>query len=68
MTEFHNDGALVERLASGESINGRYSLRGTQLSVELESGDELSFSIALAADSLALTDANGQVAQYSRVQ
>jgi hypothetical protein len=68
MTEFRSDGGLVEHLGSGEAINGRYSLSSTNLSVELESGDELSFSVAMTEDSLALTDANGQVARYRRVK
>ena len=49
-------------------MSGRYWLNGVKLRVKLENVDELSFAVALAADSLALTDANGQVAEYRRVK
>ncbi len=67
MTEFRSDGSLVERLGTGETINGRYSLEGLKLSVKLESGDELSFSASITRDALELTDPDGQVARYRRV-
>lgn len=67
MTEFRSDGTLIERLGSGDTINGRYWLDGASLRVELESGDELSFDVSLAADALALTDQDGQAARYRRV-
>jgi hypothetical protein len=67
MTEFRGDGTLAERLGSGDTINGRYSLNGVNLRVELESGDELAFSVSLNANTLELTDGNGQVARYRRV-
>lgn len=67
MTEFRADGSLIERLGSGEAINGRYLLDGVKLRVKLESGDELSFAVALTDDALALADPDGQVANYRRV-
>jgi len=67
MTEFREDGSLIERLGSGDTINGRYSLNGGKLSVKLESGDELSFAVALSDGTLSLSDPEGQVANYRRV-
>lgn len=67
MTEFREDGSLIERLGSGETINGRYVLDGVRLRVKLESGDELSFSAAVTRDTLELADPDGQVASYRRV-
>jgi hypothetical protein len=65
-TEFRADGTLVERLGSGETINGRFSLNGSRLKIKLESVGELSFSATIEADALALTDPDGQVTQYRR--
>ena len=68
MTEFRSDGSLIERLGTGDTINGRYSLDGVRLSVKLESGDDLSFAVALTEATLSLSDPDGQIANYRRVQ
>ena len=65
-TEFRADGTLVERLGTGDVINGRYSLDGSRLTIELEGVDRLSFSAAIRTDTLALTDPDGQVTEYRR--
>jgi hypothetical protein len=67
-TEFRADGSLAEQLATGETINGRYSLEGSKLRVQLDGVGELSFAAAVTAETLELTDAEGQVTRYRRTK
>lgn len=67
-TEFHADGSVTEKTGAGETIKGRYSLRDKQLKVNLEGvADELSFPVAIGADTLEMTDAEGKVTLYRRI-
>ncbi|MDQ6622718.1 MAG: DUF5640 domain-containing protein [Verrucomicrobiota bacterium] len=66
-TEFRADGTLLERLGNGEMINGRYVLEGARLQIELQDVGPLSFSVSLNAETLELTDAEGQVTRYRRL-
>lgn len=66
MTEFHADGTVTEK-TGGETIRGRYSLKDKQLKINLVGvPDELSFPVAIAADTLEMTDADGVVTLYRR--
>lgn len=65
-TEFRADGTLSERLGSGETIRGRYTLDGSKLLITLEGVDALSFSASINPDALELTDPDGQVTHYRR--
>ncbi len=68
MTEFYEDGKVVENVASGEPIHGRYSLNGETLKINIEGvAEELSFSAALKQDTLEMRDSDGQVSRYRRV-
>ncbi|CAN5573044.1 hypothetical protein BH18VER1_BH18VER1_21000 [soil metagenome] len=67
-TEFHSDGSVTEKTSSGETIRGRYSLQGKQLKINLEGvPNELSFPVAIAADTLEMSDSEGNVTLYQRV-
>jgi hypothetical protein len=66
-TEFHADGTVTERVTGGEAIRGRYLLAGDQLSITLEGMDEpLSFRVVVHADSLEMTDSDGDKSVYRR--
>jgi hypothetical protein len=66
-TEFHADGTVTERVTGGEAIRGRYLLAGDRLTITLEGMDEpLSFTVAVMADSLEMTDADGDKSVYRR--
>lgn len=68
-TEFHADGTVTEKTGSGETIRGRYALREKQLKINLEGvPDELSFPVAIAADTLEMTDSDGKITLYRRVR
>lgn len=67
-TEFHSDGSVTEKTGSGETIRGRYSLQDKHLKLNLEGlPDELSFPVAIGADTLKMTDGEGQVTLYRRI-
>ncbi len=67
ITEFRDDGTVIERPASGEPIRGRYSLDGPKLKVKLDGApDDLSFSISIKQDTLEMTYPDGQVTVYRR--
>jgi hypothetical protein len=66
-TEFHADGTVTERPASGETIRGRYSLEGGKLKIKLEGvADEIVFTASVGADSLEMSDADGHMTLYKR--
>lgn len=59
---------MTEKTSSGETIRGRYSLQGKQLKINLEGvPNELSFPVAIAADTLEMSDSEGNVTLYQRV-
>jgi hypothetical protein len=67
-TEFHTDGTVTERTATGENIRGRYSLRDKQLKVNLDGvPNELSFPVAIGPKTLEMTDTDGKVTLYERM-
>jgi Family of unknown function (DUF5640) len=67
-TEFHADGTVVEKPASGETIRGRYQLEGAKLTIKLERVLEpLVFTATIKNDALEMKDPEGQVTQYRRV-
>lgn len=67
-TEFHADGTVTEKPASGEKIRGRYSLDGAKLKINLDGvPDSLSFSAVVKANQLEMTDPDGQTTRYERV-
>ena len=66
-TEFHAEGTVTERLASGETIRGRYSLAESKLTINLDGlADELTFSALIKTDTLEMTGPDGQVTRYQR--
>jgi hypothetical protein len=66
-TEFHADGTVTERPASGETIRGRYSLENGKLKIKLEGvPDEIVFTAAVSANALEMSDADAQVTHYQR--
>ena len=66
-TEFHADGSVTERPASGETIRGRYSLAGGKLTIKLDGvPEEIVFTAAVSADALETSDADGNVTHYRR--
>ena len=66
-TEFHADGTVTERLASGETIRGRYSLEDGKLKIKLEGvAEEIVFTAAVSANALEMSDADGQITHYER--
>ena len=66
-TEFHADGTVTERPASGETIRGRYSLEGGKLKINLQGVDEeIVFNATVRADALEMTDADGNVTRYQK--
>ncbi len=67
-TEFHADGTVTERTGSGETIRGRYSLRDKHLKLNLDVvPDELSFPVAVGAETLEMTDTEGKITLYERI-
>lgn len=67
-TEFHADGTVTEKLASGETIRGRYLLVGTKLTINLEGvPDPLAFSAAIRDNALEMTDPEKQTTTYRRL-
>ncbi len=67
-TEFHADGTVVERPASGETIRGRYSLEGGKLKIKLDGvAEEIVFTAAVSENALEMSDADGQITHYQRV-
>lgn len=67
-TEFHADGSVTEKTGTGETIRGRYSVRDKQLKIDLEGvADQLSFPVAIGADKLEMTDADGKITHYERI-
>ena len=68
-TEFHADGSVTERPAGGEMIRGRYSLEKGTLKINLDAvADELSFPVKITADTLEMTDPEGNVTRYRRIE
>ena len=68
-TEFRADGTVVERPAGGQPIEGRYTLRGEDLTVKLDGmEEELSFSVKLNENALEMRHSDGQMTSYRRVQ
>jgi hypothetical protein len=66
-TEFHADGTVTERPASGETIRGRYSLEGGKLKINLQGvDDEIVFNATVRADALEMTDSEGNVTRYQK--
>ena len=66
-TEFHVDGTVTERPASGEMIRGRYSFADGKLKINLEGvPNEIVFTASVSADSLETSDADGHVTLYRR--
>jgi len=66
-TEFHADGTVTERPASGETIRGRYSFEGGKLKINLQGvADEIVFQATVTADALETTDSEGQVTRYRK--
>lgn len=58
---------MTERLASGETIRGRYSFADSKLKINLEGlADELAFSAVVKPDALEMTDPDGQKTHYQR--
>ena len=67
-TEFHADGTVNERPATGETIRGRYSLEGGKLKIKLQGvADEIVFTAAVSANALEMSGADGQITHYERV-
>jgi uncharacterized protein DUF5640 len=67
-TEFHADGSVTERPATGETIRGRYSLDGGKLTIKLDGvAEEIVFTATVTNDSLETKDADQQVTRYRRV-
>lgn len=67
-TEFDADGSVTEKTGTGETIRGRYSLRDKHLKLNLEGvPDELSFPVAIGADTLEMTDTEGKITHYQRI-
>ncbi|MEO5722686.1 MAG: DUF5640 domain-containing protein [Chthoniobacterales bacterium] len=67
-TEFHADGKVTEKPASGENIRGTYTLDGSKLKIQLEGvPDALSFSAVVNGDKLEMTDPDGQTTRYERI-
>ena len=67
-TEFHADGTVTERPASGETIRGRYSLEDGKLKIKLDGvPDEIVFTAAVSGNALETSDADGQITHYERV-
>lgn len=68
-TEFHADGSVTEKGASGETIRGRYVFAGGKLKINLEGVlDELSFTGSVGAETLELADKDGQITLYRRIE
>ena len=66
-TEFHADGTVTERAASGEMIRGRYSLENGKLKINLDGvPNEIVLTAAVSADALETSDTDGQVTHYRR--
>jgi hypothetical protein len=66
-TEFHADGTVTERPASGETIRGRYSLEGGKLKINLEGVDEeIVFAATVRADALEMKDSEGNITRYQK--
>lgn len=67
-TEFHADGTVTEKTGTGDTIRGRYSVRDKILKINLDGvPDELSFPVAIATNSLEMTDPDGKVSRYERI-
>ena len=67
-TEFHADGTVTERTASGETIRGRYSIRDKHLKLNLDSvPGELSFPVSVGSQTLEMTDTEGTITLYQRI-
>ena len=67
-TEFHADGTVTERTASGETIRGRYSIRDKHLKLNLESvPGEISFPVSVGSQTLEMTDTEGKITLYQRI-
>ena len=67
-TEFHTDGTVTEKPATGEKIRGRYTLAGVKLQIRLDGvPDELSFSAVVKGDTLEMTGPDGETTRYERV-
>lgn len=66
-TEFHSDGTITEKPATGETIRGRYLFDGTHLKIHIDGvADELTFSAKIQNDTLEMTDRDGQSTRYQR--
>ena len=66
-TEFHADGTVTERPASGENIRGRYSFEGGKLRIKLQGVDEeIVFTAAVSTNALETSDPGGNVTHYVR--
>jgi hypothetical protein len=58
---------VTERPASGETIRGRYSLADGKLKINLQGvADEIVFTVAVSANALEMSDADGQITHYRR--
>ena len=67
-TEFHADGSVTEKTGTGDTIRGRYSLRDKNLKLNLDGvPDELSFPVAIGANTLEMTDTEGKITHYERI-
>ena len=65
--EFHRDGTVTEKPATGETIRGKYSLEGGRLKINLDGvANELVFPVSIKAEALEMTDPEGQVTRYQR--
>jgi hypothetical protein len=69
MTEFRQDGTLVEKASSGETIRGKYWLDASQLKVRLDGvPEELAFTVVIKDDLLEMRDSEGSTTKYHRIQ
>jgi hypothetical protein len=67
-TEFHADGKVTEKPATGENIRGTYSLTGSKLTIRLEGVPAaLSFSAVVNGDKLEMTGPDGETTRYERI-
>ncbi len=67
-TEFHADGTVTEKPASGENIRGRFALEGAKLTIHLEGVPEaLAFTATVKGDQLEMTDPDGATTRYERI-
>ena len=68
VTEFHADGTVTERPASGETIRGRYLLESSKLRINLEGvPEEICFAVVIKGDQLEMTGPDGQTIRSVRI-